>query len=145
MKISAPDARTALVTLSGDCSPADLDELRQALVTAVDGTDPGTDLLVDAHDVTAFDDACIPALVAARSRAKWNRQSFAVVADVGGPVEACLRRSGHLARIPVFADVTTAREVLDRHHAALGRRAGRTTDRGEHDLGIANPFRLVVR
>jgi anti-anti-sigma regulatory factor len=112
VNISALD--TAVITLSGDITLADLDPLRTALVVAVDTTAADEDLLVDAHEVTAFDDDCLPAFVAARSRAKWNRRSLAVLADVGSPVEASLRRTGHLSRIPVYDDEASARAVFER-------------------------------
>lgn len=120
MNISALDS--AVVTLDGDISAADLDRLRTALVTAVDTVASDGDLVVDAHGVTAFDDACLTAFVAARSRAKWNRRSLAVLAGVGSPLEASLRRSGHLARIAVHDDAPSARAVFETERAR--RRAG---------------------
>jgi hypothetical protein len=143
--ISPLDLPTAVVTVSGPCTRTDLDELRLALVDAVDATAAETDLLVDVHAVTSFDDECLPAFVAARSRAKWNRRSLAVLGGVGGPVEVSLRRSGQILRIPVHGDVSAAREALRGQRPGVGRAPARAVDRGEHALGIANPFRRVVR
>ena len=120
MDVTVRDTATDVIVLAGDVTTDDLVQLRLDLVHAVEATAPGSDLLVDAHAVTRFDDGCLPAFVAARSRAKWQRQSIAVLADVGSPVEACLRSSGHLARISVYDDLSAAREALREHR--LGRR-----------------------
>ena len=142
-----------LLTLTGDVVPADLPALTAALLAAVEGISAGSDLLVDAHGVTAFDDAALPAVVAARSRAKWNRMSVAALCDGGSPLEAALRRSGHLGRIGVHPDAATARRTLAGRRAA---RAGRlvasggpadaapaSVDRGAGPHGTANPYRVV--
>ena len=154
MDITPLDPSTDVVTLSGDVGPADLDPLRQALVAAVDLVRPGGDLLVDAHGVTAFDDDALPAFVAARSRAKWNRMSVACLCDEGSAMERALRRSGHLPRITVHPDSDTARGVLGRRRQ-LARGRLRTVpaqpaddedgvERGLGPHGTANPYRRTV-
>lgn len=149
MEITPTDPATGVVTVTGPVGPADLTALRLALVGAVEGTDGP--LLVDTRGVTAFDDACLDALVAARSRAKWHRRSVAVLAAVGAPVEVSLRRAGHLARMPVHPDVETARADQEQRTAARaamtlvpgGGVAGSATDdgRGPALAGVANPHR----
>jgi hypothetical protein len=108
-----------IIALSADIGPADVATLRLALVDAVDVT--STDLLVDAREVTAFDAACLPALTAARSRAKFLRRSIVVLDTEGGPVEAELRRSGHLTRLSVHPDPIAARTALAARRAVRAR------------------------
>ena len=152
VNITPLDPSTDVVTLSGDVGAADLATLRTALVAAVDGVRPGGDLLVDAHGVTAFDDAALPAFVTARSRAKRNRMSIAALAEDGSALEAALRRSGHLSRITVHPDAAAARELLGRRRELARARLRTAPSAGDEDgvarglgpRGTANPYRRTV-
>lgn len=121
-----------VITLSGDIRPSDVASLRHALVDAVDGT--STDLLIDARTVTAFDERGLTALTAARTRAKFRRRGIVVLDAEGGPVEAALRRSGHLLRLPVYPDLTTARSALASRRSV---RARLSLVRAEHAAAVA--------
>jgi hypothetical protein len=91
-----------VLTASGTIGVAELPELRTRLPRGDDGGD--FDLLLDARQVSAFDDVALPALTAGRSRAKYVRRHLVVLDGEGGPVSASLRRSGLRFRFPVYAD-----------------------------------------
>jgi anti-anti-sigma regulatory factor len=99
-----------VLTASGTIGVAELPELRTRLLEAIDGGD--FDLLLDARQVSAFDDAALPALTAGRSRAKYLRRRIVVLDGEGGAVSASLRRSGLRFRFPVYADAPAAKEGL---------------------------------
>jgi anti-anti-sigma regulatory factor len=114
-----------VLTASGTIGIAELPELRTRLLEAIDGGD--FDLLLDARQVSAFDDAALPALTAGRSRAKYLRRHIVVLDGEGGAVSASLRRSGLRFRFPVYADASAAREGLVAQRADLAARSfGRT-------------------
>ena len=109
-----------VLTASGVIGAAELPELRDRLVEAFAGGE--TDVLLDAHEVSAFDDAALPALTAARSRAKFIRRHLVVLDGEDGAVRASLRRSGLLFRFPVYADAAAAHEGLAADRAELDAR-----------------------
>jgi anti-anti-sigma regulatory factor len=127
MELHRNDNQTERVlTATGTIGAAELPELRTRLLEALDGSD--ADLLLDARQVSAFDDAALPALTAARSRAKHLRRHLVVLEAPGGAVNASLRRSGLLFRFPVYADASTARDGLAAQRADLAARGlGRAT------------------
>ena len=115
-----------VLTASGNIGVAELPELRTRLLEAIDGG--GFDLLLDARQVSAFDDAALPALTAGRSRAKYLRRHLVVLDGDGGAVTASLRRSGLLFRFPVYPDASAARDGLAAQRADLAsHNFGRTT------------------
>src|SRR5205814_2299943 len=75
--------------------------------------------LLDARQVSAFDDAALPALTAGRSRAKYLRRRLVVLDGDGGAVSASLRRSGLRFRFPVYTDASAAQEGLAAERADL--------------------------
>jgi anti-anti-sigma regulatory factor len=99
-----------VLTASGAIGVAELPELRARLLEAIGGGD--FDLLLDARQVSAFDDAALPALTAGRSRARYLRRHLVVLDGEGGAVSASLRRSGLRFRFPVYADASAAQEGL---------------------------------
>ncbi len=109
-----------VLTASGVIGAAELPELRDRLVEAFAGGE--TDVLLDAHEVSAFDDAALPALTAARSRAKFIRRHLVVLDGEDGAVRASLRRSGLRFRFPVYADAAAAHEGLAADRAELDAR-----------------------
>ena len=109
-----------VLTAHGVIGAAELAELRAGLVEGFDGGE--SDLLLDAREVTAFDDAALPALTAARSRAKFIRRHLVVLDRDDGALSASLRRSGLLFRFPVYADAAAAHEGLAAGRAALDAR-----------------------
>src|SRR4051794_21246374 len=114
-----------VLTASGDIGAAELPELRAGLVEGFDGG--YSDLLFDGREVTAFDDAALPALTAARSRGKFIRRHLVVLDGDDGAVTASLRRSGLLFRFPVYADAAAAHEGLAADRAEPAARGlGRT-------------------
>lgn len=108
-----------VLALSGRIGPAQMPELRALLVDAVDRTDG--DILIDTHDVTAFDDVVLVALVAARGRAKFRRHRILVLDAVDGLVARSLRRTGLDIRIPVYPDAATAARHLAADRAVRAR------------------------
>jgi len=121
MELHRNDNQTEhVLTASGTIGVAELPELRTRLLEAIghDGLD--FDLLLDARQVSAFDDAALPALTAGRSRAKYLRRHLVVLDDEGGPVSASLRRSGLRFRFPVYPDASAAHDGLaaERAHRA---------------------------
>jgi len=106
-----------VLTASGVIGAAELPELRAGLLEAIGGD--GVDVLLDARQVSAFDDAALPALTAARSRAKYVGRRIVVVDGDGGAVSASLRRSGLRFRFPVYADVSAAQDGLSSERADL--------------------------
>jgi anti-anti-sigma factor len=101
-----------VLTLSGQVGHAKVPQLRDALLDAVDRAD--TDVLIDTHQITAFDDAALVALTAARKRAKFLRHRVAVLDGEHSTVALSLRRNGMHIRMPVYPDLETA----SRHLAA---------------------------
>jgi anti-anti-sigma regulatory factor len=106
-----------VLTASGTIGAAELPELRARLLEAIDDGD--FDLLLDARQVSAFDDAALPALTAGRSRAKYRRRQLVVLDGEGGAVTASLRRSGLRFRFPVYPDASAAHEGLAAEQAHL--------------------------
>jgi anti-anti-sigma regulatory factor len=106
-----------VLAASGTIGVAELAELRTRLLEAIDGG--GFDLLLDARQVSAFDDAALPALTAGRSRAKYLRRRLVVLDGEGGAVSASLRRSGLRFRFPVYPDASAAQEGLAAERADL--------------------------
>jgi anti-anti-sigma regulatory factor len=118
MELHRNDNQTEhVLTASGTIGVAELPELRVRLLEAIDGGD--FDLLLDARQVSAFDDAALPALTAGRSRAKYLRRRLVVLDGEGGAVSASLRRSGLRFRFPVYADASAAQEGLAADRADL--------------------------
>ena len=118
MQLHRNDNQTEhVLTASGTIGAAELPELRTRLLEAIDDGD--FDLLLDARQVSAFDDAALPALTAARSRAKYVGRRIVVVDGDGGAVSASLRRSGLRFRFPVYADVSAAQDGLSSERADL--------------------------
>jgi anti-anti-sigma regulatory factor len=125
MELRRNDNQTEhVLTATGTIGAAELPELRTRLLQAIDGDD---DLLLDARQVSAFDDAALPALTAGRSRAKHLRRRLVVLDGDGGAVTASLRRSGLLFRFPVYPDASAAWEGL----------AAQRADLAAHSLGRA--------
>jgi anti-anti-sigma regulatory factor len=122
-----------VLTASGVIGAAELPELRARLVEAFDGGE--TDVLLDAHEVSAFDDAALPALTAARSRAKFIRRHLVVLDGEDGAVSASLRRSGLRFRFPVYAGAAEAHQGLAAGRAELDARG----------LGATHPSRAAAR
>jgi anti-anti-sigma regulatory factor len=106
-----------VLTASGAIGVAELPELRARLLEAIGGGD--FDLLLDARQVSAFDDAALPALTAGRSRARYLRRHLVVLDGEGGAVSASLLRSGLRFRFPVYADASAAHENLAAERADL--------------------------
>jgi anti-anti-sigma regulatory factor len=124
MELHRNDNQTEhVLTATGTIGVSDLPQLRTRLLEAMDGGD--VDLLLDARQVSAFDDAALPALTAGRSRAKYVRRHLVVLDGDGGAVTASLRRSGLLFRFPVYPDASAAREGL----------AAQRADLAAHNLG----------
>jgi anti-anti-sigma regulatory factor len=120
MELRRDDNQTEhVLTASGTVGAAEVPELRTRLLEAIDGDD---DLLLDARQVSAFDDAALPALTAARSRAKHLRRRLVVLDAPSGAVNASLRRSGLLFRFPVYPDASAARDGLAADRADLAAR-----------------------
>ncbi len=109
-----------VLTATGDIGGMELTELRTRVLQAFDGGE--FDLLLDARQVTSFDDAALPALTAGRSRAKYLRRRLAVLEHEGGAVGASLRRSGLRFRFPVYPDASAAHEGLTLERADRERR-----------------------
>lgn len=111
MELQRNDTRTEhVLTASGSIGGAELPELRARLLEAIEGGE--FDLLLDARQVSAFDDAALPALTAGRSRAKYLRRRLVVLDGEGGAVSTSLRRSGLSFRFPVYADADAAERGL---------------------------------
>jgi len=106
-----------VLTASGTIGTAELPELRSRLLEAIDDGD--VDLLLDARQVSAFDDAALPALTAGRSRAKYRRRHLVILDGDGGAVSASLRRSGLRFRFPVYPDASAAHQGLAAQRADL--------------------------
>jgi anti-anti-sigma regulatory factor len=106
-----------VLAASGTIGAAEVPELRTRLLEALDGGD--FDLLLDARQVSAFDDAALPALTAGRSRAKHVRRHLVVLDGDGGAVAASLRRSGLRFRFPVYPDASAAHQGLAAQRADL--------------------------
>ena len=108
--LDRPDAR--VLTVSGPIGPDQVSRLQESLLEAVDGA--GTDVLIDTHQVSAFDDAALVALTAARKRSKFLRHRVAILDGENSIVTLSLRRNGMHIRMPVYPDLETA----SRHLAA---------------------------
>lgn len=108
-----------VLALSGRIGAAQMPELRARLVDAVNRTDG--DILIDAHQVTAFDDTALIALTAARKRAKSLRHRILILDRAEGHVARSLRRTGMHTRIPVHPDAATATHHLAADRAARAR------------------------
>jgi anti-anti-sigma regulatory factor len=118
MKLHRDDNQTEhVLTASGTIGAAELPELRTRLLEGIDDGD--VDLLLDARQVSAFDDAALPALTAGRSRAKYRRRHLVVLDDEGGALGASLRRSGLRFRFPVYPDASAAHQGLAAQRADL--------------------------
>jgi anti-anti-sigma regulatory factor len=127
MELHRNDNQTEhVLTATGTIGVSDLPQLRTRVLEAMDGGD--FDLLLDARQVSAFDDAALPALTAGRSRAKHLRRHLVVLDGEGGAVTASLRRSGLRFRFPVYPDASAAHEGLAAQRADLAsHNFGRTT------------------
>jgi anti-anti-sigma regulatory factor len=124
-----------VLTASGTIAAADLPELRTRLLEAMDGGD--FDVLLDARQVSAFDDAALPALTAGRSRAKHLRRHLVVLEGEGGAVNASLRRSGLRFRFPVYPDASAAHQGLAAQRADLAAHSfGRTAVSGPRQPAV---------
>jgi anti-anti-sigma regulatory factor len=124
MELHRNDNQTEhVLTASGTIGVAELPELRTRLLEAIGSGGLDFDLLLDARQVSAFDDAALPALTAGRSRAKHLRRHLVVLDGEEGAVSASLRRSGLLFRFPVYADASAAREGLAAQRADLAAHA----------------------
>jgi anti-anti-sigma regulatory factor len=136
MELHRNDNQTEhVLTASGTIRVAELPELRTRLLEAIDGGE--FDLLLDARQVSAFDDGALPALTAGRSRAKYLRRRIVVLDGEGGAVSASLRRSGLRFRFPVYADASAAREGL----------AAQRAERAAHSFGwtaVSEPRQAAV-
>src|SRR3954471_7947792 len=128
MELHRNDTQTEhILTASGTIGMAELPELRTRLLEAIGAGGLDFDLLLDARQVSVFDDAALPALTAGRSRAKHLRRRLLVLDGEGGAVSASLRRTGLLFRFPVYADASAAREGLAAERAAAAAHSfGRT-------------------
>ena len=100
------DATEHIVTVEGSVSAAQAEELRVHLFEALSRSD--TDVVLDAREATAFDDAALTALTAARSRARFHQHRIVVVDREGGPLSASLHRTGLLFRFLVYPDPAAA-------------------------------------
>jgi anti-anti-sigma regulatory factor len=124
MELHRNDTRTEhVLTASGTIGVTQLPELRTRLLEAIDDDD--VDLLLDARQVSGFDDAALPALTAARSRAKHRRRHLVVLDGDSGAVSASLHRSGLRFRFPVYRDAAAAHQGL----------AAQRADLAAHDFG----------
>jgi anti-anti-sigma regulatory factor len=101
-----------VITLSGDIGRDQVAQLRSRLLDGVERAD--ADVLIDTHQVSAFDDAALAALTSARKRSRFLRHRIVVLAGEDGAVAISLRRNGMHIRMPVFPDAATA----SRHLAA---------------------------
>ena len=120
MELHRNDNQTEhVLTASGTIGAADLPQLRTRLLEAIGGGGQDFDLLLDARQVLAFDDAALPALTAGRSRAKYVRRHLLVLDGDGGALSASLRRSGLRFRFPVYPDASAAHEGLATERADL--------------------------
>jgi anti-anti-sigma regulatory factor len=115
--LEGPDEE--VLTLSGKIGRAQVPELRARLLEAVDHA--GAVVLIDTHQVTAFDDAALVALTAARKRSRFLRHRIVVVDGEHSVVAASLRRNGMHVRMPVFPDVATASRSLAADREARAR------------------------
>ena len=120
MELHRNDNQTEhVLTASGTIGAEQLPELRTRLLEAIGRDGLAFDLLLDARQVSAFDDAALPALTAGRSRAKHLRRHLVVLDGESGPLSASLRRSGLRFRFPVYPDASAAREGLAAQRAEL--------------------------
>jgi len=120
MELHRNDNQTEhVLTASGAIGVAELPELRTRLLEAIGRGGLDFDLLLDARQVSAFDDAALPALTAGRSRAKYARRPLVILDGEGGAVSASLRRSGLRFRFPVYADASAAHQGLAAERAHL--------------------------
>lgn len=108
--LDGPDAR--VLSLSGQIGPEQVTQLQDSLLKAVDSA--GTDVLIDTHQVSAWDDAALVALTAARKRSKFLRHRVAILDGENSSVMLSLRRNGMHIRMPVYPDL----EAASRHLAA---------------------------
>jgi anti-anti-sigma regulatory factor len=128
--VPAGPIQDRVLVLDGEFGAAELPELRRRLVDALEGSDG--DLLIDAHQVTAFEDGAMAALTTARSWAKYHGCRVVFLGDRDGAMAAALRRTGRQFRFPVYPDACTASTRLAADRA---RRAGR----GQLTVGSAEP------
>jgi len=120
MELHRNDNQTEhVLTASGSIGAEQLPELRTRLLEAIGRDGLAFDLLLDARQVSAFDDAALPALTAGRSRAKHLRRHLVVLDGESGPLSASLRRSGLRFRFPVYPDASAAHEGLAAQQAHL--------------------------
>lgn len=108
-----------VLALSGRIGAAQMPELRARLVDVVNRTDG--DILIDTHEVTAFDDTALIALTAARKRAKFLRHRILILDRSEGHVARSLRRTGMHIRIPVYPDAAAAAQHLAADREARAR------------------------
>jgi anti-anti-sigma regulatory factor len=120
MELHRNDNQTEhVLTASGSIGAEQLPELRTRLLEAIGRDGLAFDLLLDARQVSAFDDAALPALTAGRSRAKHLRRHLVVLDGESGPLSASLRRSGLRFRFPVYPDASAAHQGLAAQRADL--------------------------
>ena len=108
-----------VLSLSGDVGPAQVPQLRARLVEAVNRAD--SDILIDTHHVTAFDDAALAALTAARKRARFLRHRILILDAADGHVARSLCRAGMHIRMPAYPDAATAAQHLAADREARAR------------------------
>jgi hypothetical protein len=115
MELHRNDNQTEhVLTASGTIGAEQLPELRTRLLEAIGRGGLAFDLLLDARQVSAFDDAALPALTAGRSRAKHLRRHLVILDGEGGPLSASLR-----FRFPVYPDASAAHQGLAAQQAHL--------------------------
>jgi anti-anti-sigma regulatory factor len=123
MHISRADTATdAVLAVTGEVGPGDVQRLRTGLVDALD--DGQRDLLLDARAVTGFDDAAFAAFVIGRSRAKSRQHRLVVLDAADGVVARGLRRTGLIFHFPVYPDSTAAELGLAADRDAVSLRSG---------------------
>lgn len=120
MHISRTDTPTeAVLAVTGDVSAGDTRRLRTQMFDVLHEGEH--DLLLDARNVTAFDDAAFAAFVAGRSEAKARQHRLVVLDAADGVVARSLHRTGLIFRFPVYRDsaAATAGLAADRNAVAL--------------------------
>ena len=120
LSLSVHDHET-LLTVSGNVEAEDVSQLRGTLLDAID--EGGTDVLLDMRAAGPVDELLLPALTAARARAKHLRRRIVVIDAAEGATSCDLRRTGLQFRIPIYGDPADATAGLRADRAARARLA----------------------
>jgi len=111
----------SLFTVSGSVEAVDVPRLRGLVLDAIE--EDGTDVLLDMRAAGPVDELLLPALTAARTRAKHLRRRIVVIDEAEGATARDLRRTGLQFRIPIYGDPAEATVGLRADRAARARLA----------------------